>query len=37
MTKNLAGELAPIRVDLIAAGFIDTPLSAALLGGQQLV
>ena len=32
MTKNLALELAPIRVNLIAAGFVDTPLSAALLG-----
>jgi NAD(P)-dependent dehydrogenase (short-subunit alcohol dehydrogenase family) len=29
---NLALELAPIRVNLIAAGFIDTPLSASLLG-----
>jgi NAD(P)-dependent dehydrogenase (short-subunit alcohol dehydrogenase family) len=28
----LALELAPIRVNLIAAGFVDTPLSAALLG-----
>ena len=27
MTKNLALELAPIRVNLIAAGFVDTPLS----------
>jgi NAD(P)-dependent dehydrogenase (short-subunit alcohol dehydrogenase family) len=34
MTKNLALELAPIRVNLIAAGFVDTPLSAALLGDQ---
>ena len=32
MTKNLALELAPIRVNLIAAGFVDTPLSATLLG-----
>jgi NAD(P)-dependent dehydrogenase (short-subunit alcohol dehydrogenase family) len=32
MTKNLAFELAPIRVNLIAAGFVDTPLSAAILG-----
>jgi NAD(P)-dependent dehydrogenase (short-subunit alcohol dehydrogenase family) len=32
MTKNLALELAPIRVNLIAAGFVDTPLSAAILG-----
>jgi NAD(P)-dependent dehydrogenase (short-subunit alcohol dehydrogenase family) len=28
MTKNLAREFAPIRVNLIAAGFVDTPLSA---------
>jgi NAD(P)-dependent dehydrogenase (short-subunit alcohol dehydrogenase family) len=34
MTKNLALELAPIRVNLIAAGFVDTPLSAAILGDQ---
>jgi NAD(P)-dependent dehydrogenase (short-subunit alcohol dehydrogenase family) len=34
MTKNLARELAPIRVNLIAAGFVDTPLSAAILGEQ---
>jgi hypothetical protein len=34
MTKNLALELAPVRVNLIAAGFVDTPLSAALLGDQ---
>jgi NAD(P)-dependent dehydrogenase (short-subunit alcohol dehydrogenase family) len=32
MTKNLALELAPIRVNVIAAGFVDTPLSASLLG-----
>ena len=32
MTKNLALELAPIRVNLIAAGFVDTPLSASILG-----
>ena len=30
LTKNLALELAPVRVNLIAAGFVDTPLSAAL-------
>jgi NAD(P)-dependent dehydrogenase (short-subunit alcohol dehydrogenase family) len=30
----LALELAPIRVNLIAAGFVDTPLSAALLGDR---
>jgi NAD(P)-dependent dehydrogenase (short-subunit alcohol dehydrogenase family) len=34
MTMNLALEIAPIRVNLIAAGFVDTPLSAALLGDQ---
>jgi NAD(P)-dependent dehydrogenase (short-subunit alcohol dehydrogenase family) len=34
MTKNLAFELAPIRVNLIAAGFVDTPLSATLLGDR---
>jgi NAD(P)-dependent dehydrogenase (short-subunit alcohol dehydrogenase family) len=34
MTKNLALELASIRVNLIAAGFVDTPLSASLLGDQ---
>jgi NAD(P)-dependent dehydrogenase (short-subunit alcohol dehydrogenase family) len=34
MTRNLALELAPVRVNLLAAGFVDTPLSAALLGDQ---
>jgi NAD(P)-dependent dehydrogenase (short-subunit alcohol dehydrogenase family) len=34
MTKDLALELAPIRVNLIAAGFVDTPLSASILGAQ---
>jgi len=33
-TANLALELAPIRVNLIAAGFVDTPLSAAILGDR---
>ena len=32
LTSNLALELAPVRVNLIAAGFVDTPLSASLLG-----
>jgi NAD(P)-dependent dehydrogenase (short-subunit alcohol dehydrogenase family) len=32
LTKGLALELAPVRVNLIAAGFVDTPLSASLLG-----
>ena len=30
----LALEIAPVRVNLIAAGFVDTPLSASLLGDQ---
>ena len=34
LTKNLALELAPVRVNLIAAGFVDTPLSAAILGDR---
>ncbi|MEW2160610.1 SDR family oxidoreductase [Streptomyces sp. NPDC007189] len=34
LTANLALELAPIRVNLIAAGFVDTPLSASLLDDQ---
>ena len=34
MTKNLALDLAPVRVNLIAAGFVDTPLSASLLGDE---
>ncbi|HTR51185.1 MAG TPA: SDR family oxidoreductase, partial [Kofleriaceae bacterium] len=32
LVASLALELAPIRVNLIAAGFVDTPLSADLLG-----
>ena len=32
LIANLALEVAPIRVNLIAPGFVDTPLSAALLG-----
>ncbi len=34
LIANLALEIAPIRVNLIAAGFVDTPLSASLLGDQ---
>jgi len=34
LTKSLALEVAPVRVNLIAAGFVDTPLSAPLLGGR---
>ena len=32
LIANMALEMAPIRVNLIAAGFVDTPLSASLLG-----
>jgi NAD(P)-dependent dehydrogenase (short-subunit alcohol dehydrogenase family) len=32
LIANLALELAPVRVNLIAAGFVDTSLSARLLG-----
>jgi NAD(P)-dependent dehydrogenase (short-subunit alcohol dehydrogenase family) len=32
MTANLALEVAPLRVNLIAPGFVDTPLSASILG-----
>jgi NAD(P)-dependent dehydrogenase (short-subunit alcohol dehydrogenase family) len=32
LTASLALELAPIRVNLIAAGFVDTRLSATILG-----
>jgi NAD(P)-dependent dehydrogenase (short-subunit alcohol dehydrogenase family) len=34
LVRNLALEIAPVRVNLIAAGFVDTPLSASLLGNQ---
>jgi NAD(P)-dependent dehydrogenase (short-subunit alcohol dehydrogenase family) len=34
MTKNLAVEIAPVRVNLIAAGYADMPLSASLLSDQ---
>jgi len=34
LTRNLAVEVAPVRVNLIAAGFVDTPLSATILGDQ---
>ena len=32
LTKSLALEIAPVRVNLIAPGFVDTPLSETLLG-----
>jgi len=34
LIANLALEVMPIRVNLIAAGFVDTPLSAELLGDE---
>ncbi|WP_262060209.1 SDR family oxidoreductase [Streptomyces sp. STR69] len=34
ITANAALELAPVRVNAIAAGFVDTPLSARLLGDE---
>jgi NAD(P)-dependent dehydrogenase (short-subunit alcohol dehydrogenase family) len=34
LTASLALELAPVRINLIAAGFVDTPLSASLLGDE---
>jgi NAD(P)-dependent dehydrogenase (short-subunit alcohol dehydrogenase family) len=34
VTSALALEMAPARVNLLAAGFVGTPLSAALLGDQ---
>lgn len=34
LTRGLALELAPVRVNLIAAGFVDTPLSERLLGDE---
>ena len=32
LAASLALEVAPVRVNLIAAGFVDTPLSASVLG-----
>jgi NAD(P)-dependent dehydrogenase (short-subunit alcohol dehydrogenase family) len=32
LTASLALELSPARVNLIAPGFVDTPLSASILG-----
>jgi NAD(P)-dependent dehydrogenase (short-subunit alcohol dehydrogenase family) len=34
LIANLAVEVAPIRANLIAAGFVDSPLSATLLGSD---
>lgn len=33
LAANLALEIAPVRINLIAAGFVDTPLSASILAG----
>ena len=32
LAASLAVEVAPVRINLIAAGFVDTPLSASILG-----
>ena len=34
LIANLALEVAPVRVNLIAAGFVNSPLSASVLGDQ---
>ena len=34
LAASLALEVAPVRVNVIAAGFVDTPLSASLLGEE---
>jgi len=36
-TAALALELAPVRVNLIQAGFVDTPLAASLFEGEEAV
>jgi NAD(P)-dependent dehydrogenase (short-subunit alcohol dehydrogenase family) len=35
LTRSLAAELAPTRVNVIAAGFVDTPLAAAAFGERR--
>ena len=32
IAANIAVELAPIRANVVAAGYVDTPLSARILG-----
>jgi NAD(P)-dependent dehydrogenase (short-subunit alcohol dehydrogenase family) len=34
LVASMAVELAPVRVNVIAPGFVDTPLSASLLGNE---
>jgi NAD(P)-dependent dehydrogenase (short-subunit alcohol dehydrogenase family) len=34
IAANIAVELAPVRANVVAAGFVDTPLSARILGGD---
>jgi NAD(P)-dependent dehydrogenase (short-subunit alcohol dehydrogenase family) len=34
LAASLALEVAPVRVNLLAAGFVDTPLSASILGDR---
>jgi NAD(P)-dependent dehydrogenase (short-subunit alcohol dehydrogenase family) len=34
VARNLALEIAPLRINLLAAGFVDTPLSSRLLGSD---
>jgi NAD(P)-dependent dehydrogenase (short-subunit alcohol dehydrogenase family) len=34
LIENLALDIAPVRVNLIAPGFVDTPLSARILGEE---
>ena len=34
MTESLALQTAPVRVNAIAAGFVDAPSSASLLGDE---
>jgi NAD(P)-dependent dehydrogenase (short-subunit alcohol dehydrogenase family) len=35
LVRGLAVEVAPVRVNLIAAGFVDTPMSAKVFGDEE--
>jgi NAD(P)-dependent dehydrogenase (short-subunit alcohol dehydrogenase family) len=35
LVRGLAVEVAPVRVNLIAAGFVDTPMSAKIFGDEE--